>query len=334
MKGAIGSYVKAASEGVPAARKHLNGVFCEDFTTPGGWTSMLDNMPGGSVTNLLARSGAWWTRECFQALYVACWIHHPVEKGAYMLQLPAAGYGNVKDAYERLLASGALQSRISSHLSKKGASAHEGWDFLKGYGELLVQIEGERGGSPYLYLKCEGHALESGLSLSTILHGASWVKKIFTGSGATASKALNSLAKSSTNVEARAAENFSTQYEKVLDKLGFSGTMTTVEQVIEELAKRAGISAGGLPPQIKGNTHLLGRAMQGPQGYIAMFRRQKEVLKKNKVKWDDKLEAELTELANRMVATAVAHPQQHFNEIRVTAAELDQSLGTFRGFVR
>ena len=334
MKGAIGSYVKAASEGVPAARQHLNGVFAEPFQTPSGWTRMLNNMPGGRVTMLLNRSGAWWTRECFQALYVACWIHHPVEKGAYMLQLPAAGYANVKSAYEKLLASGALQSRISSHLSKKGASAHEGWDFLKGYGELLVQLEGEKGGSPYLYLKCEGHALESGLSLSTILHGASWVKKIFTGSGATASKALNSLAKSSTNVEARAAENFSTQYEKVLDKLGFSGTMTTVEQVIEELAKRAGISAGGLPPQIKGNTHLLGRAMQGERGYIAMFRRQKDVLKKNKVKWDDKLEAELRELANRMVATAVAHPQQHYNELRVTAPELDDSLDNFRTFIR
>jgi hypothetical protein len=35
-----------------------------------------------------------------------------------------------------------------------------------------------------------------------------------------------------------------------------------------------------------------------------------------------------------MVATAVAHPQQHYNELRVTAAELDQSLATFRDFVR
>jgi hypothetical protein len=333
MRGAIGSYIRAASEGVPAARTHLKGVFSEDFQTPGGWTTMLSRMPGSSVTILLGRSGAWWTRECFQALYVACWIHHPVEKGAFMLQLDAGAYANVKRAYDSLLASKALQPRISSHLSKQGASAHEGWNFLKGYGELLLQIEGERGGAPYLYLKAEGHALESGLSLSTILHGASWVKKSLTGSGATASKALNQLSKSSTNVEGRAAENFSKQYEKVLDQLGFSGTLVTVEQVVEELYKRAGFN-GTLPPQIKGNTHLLGRAMQGPQGYIALFRRQKDVLKKNKVKWDDKIEAELKELANRMVATAVAHPQQHYNELRVTAAELDQSLATFRDFVR
>jgi hypothetical protein len=56
MKGAIGSYVKAASEGVPAARQHLNGVFSEDFQTPAGWTTMLSNMPGSSVTMLLAPS--------------------------------------------------------------------------------------------------------------------------------------------------------------------------------------------------------------------------------------------------------------------------------------
>jgi hypothetical protein len=74
--------------------------------------------------------------------------------------------------------------------------------------------------------------------------------------------------------------------------------------------------------------------MQGEQGYIAMFRRQREVLKKNKVKWDDKLEAELRELADRMVATAVAHPQQHYNELRVTAAELDDSLDNFRALIR
>jgi hypothetical protein len=333
MKGAIGSYVKAASEGVPAAKTHLKGVFTEDFQTPGGWTHMLGHMPGSSVTMLLNRSSAWWTRECFQALYVACWIHHPVEKGAFMLQLDAGGYANVKGAYDALLASKALQSRISSHLSKQGASAHDGWNFLKGYGELLLQIEGERGGAPYLYLKAEGHALESGLSLSTILHGASWVKKSLTGSGATASKALNSMSKSSTNVEGRAAENFSKQYEKVLDQLGFSGTMVTVEQVVEELYRRSGFR-GGLPPQIKGNTHLLGRAMQGPQGYIALFKRQKDELKKNKVKWDDKVEAELKKLAERMVETAVAHPQQHYNEVRVTPAELDQSLATFRDFVR
>lgn len=330
MKGAIGSYIKAASAGVPAARYHLQGVFGEAFQTPSGWVRMLNQMPGGSVQLLLARRGAWWTHECFQALYVACWIYHPVEKGSYMLQLGPHEYANVDAAYRQLLASGALRERISSHLSKRGASAHEGWNFLKGYEELLLQIEGGNA-APYLFLKAEGHAL-GGFGLSTILHGASWVKKIATGSGATASPQLKALAKSSINVEARAAENFSKQYEKVLKQLKLSGTLVTVDQMVEALYQAAGFKAA-LPQAIKQNTHALGRAMQGPGGYIALFKRQKDTLKANGVKFDDKIERELRALADRMVETAAAHPQQHFNEVRVTADELDRALDVFRGYI-
>jgi hypothetical protein len=160
LKGAIGSYVKAASMGVPAARKHLKGVFSADFQTPQGWQNILENIPAGNVGGLLGLNGSWWSRANFQALYVACWIHHPVEKGTFMLALNQPEYyANVKDAYERLLASGDLQSRPSSHLSGKGASAHEGWRFLRGYEELLLQREVENTGAPYLLLKCEGHPL-------------------------------------------------------------------------------------------------------------------------------------------------------------------------------
>jgi hypothetical protein len=84
---------------------------------------------------------------------------------------------------------------------------------------------------------------------------------------------------------------------------------------------------------MKKNTHQLGRAMQGPTGYIAMFRRQSQVLKKNGVKFNDEIEAELKGLADRMVATASAHPQQHFNEVRVTPTELNESLRKFRDFI-
>jgi hypothetical protein len=50
------------------------------------------------------------------------------------------------------------------------------------------------------------------------------------------------------------------------------------------------------------------------------------------VKWDPELEEELTELAERMVATAVAHPQQYFNEIRVSPLEVTQALRNFRQY--
>ena len=196
-----------------------------------------------------------------------------------------------------------------------------------------MQIEGERGGAPYLFLKCEGHALESGFSLSTIMHGASWLVKEVTGKGMMASPELHALAGNSTNVEERAAENFGKKYKKLLKALGLSGTAVTVADVLEELHRKAGFSHG-IPEAIKRNTHQLGRAMQGPTGYIAMFRRSSGTLKKNGVKWSDSVEAELKGLADRMVATASAHPQQHYNEVRITPAELNESLRAFRDFIR
>ncbi len=332
MNGAVGSYIRAASLGSPVVQAHLSEVFGDNFQSPAGWSKMLDHMPGGRVENLMNRKGAWWTRECFQALYVACWIHHPVEKGSYLIQLGPIHQANVRAAYDRLLQSGALQSRISSHLSKQGASAHEGWDFLKGYGELLLQIEGEATFAPYLFLKCEGHALEKGLSLSTVKHLASWVKKGITGSGQTASQALQEWATFSSVVEGRAAENFSKSYEKLLKQLGLSSRRTTVEEAMEALVRKAGFS-NGLPNNLKGNTSNLGRAMLGPLGYIEVFKRQRAVLKKTGVDFDEKAEKELTGLAERMSASPTPHAAQHYNEIRVTPAELDLSLATFRGFI-
>lgn len=333
MNGAVGGYIAAAGLGMGTAQRHVAEVFGDDFQAPAGWSRMLDHMPGRSVVTLLNRSGAWWTRECFQALYVACWIHHPVEKGSYMIQLGPAQVANVRAAYTRLTGNGDLQTRISSHLSGRGASAHVGWDFLKGYGELLVQIEGEAANAPYLFLKCEGHALEKGLSMSTVKHGASWIKKSITGSGATASQALKQWAVAHPNVvEGRAAENFSKDYEKLIKQLGFRTTTTTVEQVVDALHRRAGF-AHGLPANVKGNSVALGGAMLGFNGYIALFRRQEAVLKRNGVDFDAKAEAELTDLATRMIATATPHAEQHYNEVRVTPADLDLSLANFRQFV-
>ena len=332
MNGGVGGVIMAAGLGMGTAQRHVGEVFGDDFRVPAGWSKMLDNMPGRSVVTLLSRKGAWWTRECFQALYVACWIHHPVEKGSYMIQLDATQAANVSDAYARLLQKGDLQARISSHLSKQGASAHVGWDFLKGYGELLLQIEGTGNAGRYLFLKCEGHALEKGLSMSTVKHGASWVKKSLTGAGSTASKALKEWASNSTVVEGRAAENFSKDYEKLLKQLGFTSVTTTVEQVVEALHRRAGF-AHGLPANLKGNTVALGGAMLGFNGYIALFRRQEAVLKKNGVDFTAKDEAELTDLAKRMIATSTTHSEQHYNEVRVTPADLDLSISNFRQFV-
>jgi hypothetical protein len=335
MLGAMGSIIKAASEGSPTARERVKGVFTEEFHTISGWKDMLDTFPGWSVTTLLGRRGAWWDRRCFQALYVACWIFHPLEKGTYMLMLESAEHeGNVTDAFDRLKASGELQSRISSHLSEHGASAHKGWHFLKGYHELLLQVEGQPG-QRYLLLKCEGHPLEGGMS--QVKHLASWAVKIFTGAGQQASAELNNLAKDSQNVELRAAENFSKAYEKLLVQLKLSGRifsnkLVTVEEMADRLHKKAGFP-NGLPDALKKNTHLLGEAMLGPQGYIAVWKLKKDDLKKKGIKFNDAVETELVNVAKRMKETASTHPQQHYNEIRVTARELDSALRVFRNYL-
>lgn len=77
-----------------------------------------------------------WTASDFHALYIACWIFYPVEKGTFMIPLTAQQRKNVKSGYQN------LDPRWTSPLHKHGRSAAKGWKFLKGYGELLVQMEG------------------------------------------------------------------------------------------------------------------------------------------------------------------------------------------------
>ena len=332
MFGTIGQVIKFAAYGAPAAQKVVREVFGANFQTSQSWTMFLDRyIPGGQVERLLNRAPGFWNRENFQALYVASWIFHPVEKGSYMIQLSAAEYANVRGAYDGLIQNGELQARISSHLSKRGASAHEGWAFLQGYHELLVQIEGERTSAPYLFLKCEGHALEG--FTSTLLHAKSWVTKTVTGAGDTASPALHNLAQKSTTVELRAAENFGKSYKKLQQKLKLSGKEVSTAEVVNGLWLKCGFRSP-LPAAVMGNTHSLGNAMLGTQGIIAVFRKEKAQLKKAGIDFDAELEKELTELAERMKGTAVAHATQHYHEVRVTPAELTQALAVFFSIVR
>lgn len=92
-----------------------------------------------------------------------------------------------------------LPSRSSSHLSGHGYSAAKGFKFIKGYDELLVQIE-EYKSETYLYLKMEGHlAFQSEHIRKTILpatlHGFAYLTKLLTGSGVTRNRTLKELAK-------------------------------------------------------------------------------------------------------------------------------------------
>jgi len=328
MRGEIGSLIRAASLGAATAQERVRTVFTDDFQTSRQWKMFLDRyIPAGNVLSLLNRVGSFWEMENFQALYIAAWIYHPVEKGSYMLKLESARqYANVREAYDRLMRSGELQPRISSHLSKKGASAHEGWNFLRGYKELLIQLEGEQGGSPYLFLKCEGHPMEG--VVSTAKHVFSWGVKTVTGAGATASAALHDLATDSSNVELRAAENFGGAYKSLLKELKLEGKRVTVADVVDRLWSACGFRQG-IPANVKGDTRLLGQFMLGPQGCIRVFELQRDQLRRNKINFTPDAAQELRKLAERMTSASVSHPNQHYHEIRMTAADLNTALAVF-----
>ena len=336
MNGLVGHTVRGSSLGLASAQQHMTEIFGPTFINAAGWTAALNHMPGGNVTMVLNRAGGFWTRECFQALYIACWIHHPTEKGNYMIKLAPNQADNVRQAYNQLLAAGAIKSRVSSHLSKTGASAGQGLDFLKGYKELLVQIEGEAAGNPYLFLKCEGHAMD-GL-VSTGKHVQSWYVKKRTGKGITASPALNEWAKHSDVVEERAAENYSPEYKAFLKQLGLSGKLVTVQQVITTLYEKCDSPAlpgfnANLLTQVQGDTHALANAMLAPHGILFSLRFMQNTLAGKKIIYNDQVEQELRDIATRMGATASPQTEQVYNEIRVTPAEVDQSLHAFNGYL-
>jgi hypothetical protein len=201
-------------------------IFAPAFDTSQKWLNYLQaNLVAARATNvdvteILDMPGVWHS-DRFQALYVACWAYHPVEKGSYMIQLTPQQLTNAQNA------AGKLTWRKSSHLEGTSRSARGGADFkfILGYGELLVMVH-----NGALFLKMEGHAA------SSPAHLASWYTKNKTGAGNTASAALNNLATGGQwGIQQRGAENYGTAYKALLSALGFSGKVTTVKQVMDKL---------------------------------------------------------------------------------------------------
>jgi hypothetical protein len=211
-------------------------VFASGFRSAPQWSAYIDTHFGAtkpSVLTVLDKTAAW-SAEDFQALYVACWIVQPVEKGTFMIKLTPPQRANARAGYET------LGKRWTSHLHKHGRSAAEGWKFLKGYHELLVQMEG--GGKhsaeakPHLFLKCEGH------TAFDIRHLKSYYTKARTGKGDVANARLQELARKKEElglgIAERAAENYSNEYKALLRHLGFSGKTTTVHDAVGRLFGR------------------------------------------------------------------------------------------------
>jgi hypothetical protein len=220
--------------GSPNQTDLVHELFGQNFQTLAQWRLYLQNELGNNVTARLAGALPSWSVTSFQALYVACWVHHPVEKGTFMINishLSAAQQQVIRQAYETH-----LTGRKSSHLSGAGRSASRGWDFLNGYRELLVQLE-DTAGQLHLFLKAEGHttALDQ-----VIPHLQSWWHKKKTGEGLEASAFLHATAKAYPQVEARAAENYGTGYKALVKLLGLSGRQQTVRDVLPKLFQATG----------------------------------------------------------------------------------------------
>jgi hypothetical protein len=120
-------------------------LFEDQFQHAWGWAQFIDEHFGRppSVTNILRKGGHDLHAVDFQALFIACWIHFPTEKGSYMIEMSDVQRRNMKEGYQN------LQIRMSSHFSGHGRSAS--WSklhFLKGYHELLCSSRAEANTHP------------------------------------------------------------------------------------------------------------------------------------------------------------------------------------------
>jgi len=240
------------ASGIVNGADWVSDIFTDRFRTAHQWTDYLLTHFGGTMSvNTVLNRGDGWRAGDFQALYIACWIFYPLEKGSYMIPLTAAQRTNVKSGYEK------LGLRATSHLHKHGRSAGAGWKFLEGYTELLVQMEG--GGkhspeiSPHLFLKNEGHPAVS------VGHMMSYWHKLRHGTGNVANDAIQRVVNEQKHlgidlgIAERAAENYSGPYQKVLDALGLPGAAVTAQTAIVEMftqCRAAAASKGQLAPTL------------------------------------------------------------------------------------
>jgi hypothetical protein len=222
-------HLRGLADEIGTGTQFSREIFQGQFQALPGWLSYWNAM-NGSVTQLFNTPGSLWGPSGFQRLYIACWLHRPVEKGSFMIPIiQPARQDTVRLAME------GLPSRWSSHLKGDGArSAGQGYRFLKGYSELLVQFETERlTPVPSLFLKTEGHSAVS------LAHIASFITKVFTGSGNTANSDLHARAKSGEyGIAVRGAENYDKPYEALLGYLGMKGITHTVEEALPEIYRK------------------------------------------------------------------------------------------------
>ena len=164
-----------------------DAIFGEDFCNHTQWLTFICHNFGSKkcdIDTCIGKRRNWFTpEEFFQTLFVACWIYQPLEKGSYIIDFSKNQMKEIQKNYFSR-----LKQRKSSHLEGNNArSAGQGFKFLKGYQELLIQIPDT---SPHsLMLKAEGH------SAMSLAHALGYLKKLKTGTGETANPNLNNLAR-------------------------------------------------------------------------------------------------------------------------------------------
>jgi hypothetical protein len=280
----------------------------------------------------------------FHALYIACWIYRPAEEGSFMISLDGLAPHGITQAFD------GLSFRWSSHFSGKAKSAGRDYKFLKGYSELLVQVETDVGtGVPYLFLKTEGHGAFSLAHLSAFYTKATSA----TGRGNVQNAALHQFAEQSElGITAAAGESYTKDYEVVLRNLGIGGRLATADEVIPAIVAKLESKAALVNPHVwRGSQHRSATAAaQVPGGlnarnawladlitlvilptiaqpnvsdakhqFLAVLRSAGPTL--------ERLARNLRDDATRFVGV---YMPRVFEEVRVTPDILDQSLFAFK----
>lgn len=303
---------------------NLNDLFGNNFQTKQQLTGFIN----GDASSILSNVNTITARKC-QELFILCWIHHPTEKGSYMIKFP----NNLEDALKTRMANeNSLQQRLSTHLAGTAYSAGQNFSFLKGYHELLVQVE-NKGNSPHLFLKAEGHGVTGDASLaSKVKHLGGAIKKTFTGAGNTNNQFLHDLAEiPNSPVEKRAAENFGKGFKKMA-KFGGRGRggLSKTDSLRTTLTKIFTKFKFPHPPLTNVPDGVL-------SDMISEFLRTKSQsirvwMPKNGRKAIKDLENIKLDLGYNAIANSqdFIETDQVFREVRVTTAQLDASYATFR----
>ena len=324
MNGQIAAFINSQD---PMDMDLKRQIFESRFQDIEGWRTFLRTNLNSDVSSRLKLPASSWKVESFHALFIACWIHHPTEKGSYMIDLASltnAQRAEVTKAFESI-----CTSRKSSHLGGSGRSASKNWKFLKGYKELLVQNDSIKG-RPYLFLKTEGHT--TGIS-GVVPHLKSYMHKRKTGEGLQSSPFLAQMAINAPGlIEPRAAENYSKGYEKLVKKLGLKGRMNTSRDVIEELFKQTGYQPNGNPDistfVMVSTNQQLGTALQAYCDAASLVGAGGTRYRAGDLVNGDMIR-DLREVARSLVDDGATHRDRVHREIIASPAEIDASLAVF-----